>query len=112
MEYRKIYLRKQEALESTHAPKPPVSDEPDPEPSDRWKLALIFHDESTFHSNNDQKWMWAEKGKQPSKPKSQGRSIMVSVFIDEHCGYLHLNDEEYERDHTQVYGRRQGAYLR
>jgi len=35
VEYRKLYLRKLEILESTHAPPPPVSDEPAPEPSDR-----------------------------------------------------------------------------
>ena len=34
VEYRKLYLRKLEILESTHAPPPPVSDEPAPEPSD------------------------------------------------------------------------------
>lgn len=93
VDYRKIYLRKLEALESTHAPRPPVSGEPDPELS-----VPIFHDESTFHSNDDQKWMWAEKGKQPIRPKSQGRGIMVSDFIDEHNGYLRLSDEEYDRE--------------
>ena len=71
MDYRKIYLRKLEALESTHAPPPSVSDEPAPEPSDRKQLVLIFHDGSIFHSNGDQGWMWAEKAKQPIKPKSQ-----------------------------------------
>ena len=35
VEYRKLYLRKLEILESTHALPPPVSDEPAPEPSDR-----------------------------------------------------------------------------
>ena len=79
-----IYLRKLEALESTHAPRPPTYDEPDPEPSDRRKLVLIFI-------------MRAEKGKQPIKPKSQGRGTMVSNFTDKHCGYLCLSDEEYER---------------
>ena len=98
VDYRKIYLRKLEALESTHAPHPPTSDEPPPEPSDRRKLVLIFHDESTFHSNDGQGWMWAEKGKQPIKPKSQGRGIMVSDFVDEHNGYLRLTDEEFDRE--------------
>ena len=96
VEYRKLYLRKLEILESTHAPPPPVSDEPAPEPSDRRKLVLIFHDETVYHSNDDQKWMWAEKGKQPIRPKGQGRGIMVSDFIEEHGGYLRLSDEEYE----------------
>ena len=77
---------------------PPVSGEPNPGPSDCRKLALNFHHESTFHSNDDQKWMWAEKGKQAIKPKSQGQGIMVNDFIDEHNGYLCLNDKEYERE--------------
>ena len=42
--------------------------------------------------------MWAEKGKQPIKPKSQGRGILVINFLDEHNGYLHLSDEEYDRE--------------
>ena len=72
VEYRKLYLRKLEILESTLAPPPPVSDEPAPEPSDRPKLVLIYHDEAAYHSIDDQKWMWAEKGRQPIRPKSQG----------------------------------------
>jgi len=41
--------------------------------------------------------MWAEKGKQPIRPKGQGRGIMVSDFIEEHGGYLQLSmsNEEY-----------------
>ena len=31
------------------------------------------------------------------RPKSKGAGIMVSDFIEEHNGYLHLSDEEYER---------------
>ena len=31
------------------------------------------------------------------KPKSKGSGIMVSNFIEEHSGFLALNDEEYER---------------
>ena len=41
--------------------------------------------------------MWAEKGKQPIRPKSLGRELMVSDFIEEYGGYLQLSDEEYER---------------
>ena len=61
VDYRKVYLRKLEALESTHAPHLPTSDKPPPETSDHRKLVLIFHDESIFHSNNDQGWLWAKK---------------------------------------------------
>ena len=93
MEYRKLYIRK---LASTHAPPPPCSDEPPVQPCTRKHLVLIFHDESTFHSNDDQGWMWGEKGKTIIKPKGQGRGIMVSDFIEEHNGFLALTDSEYQ----------------
>ena len=31
------------------------------------------------------------------KPKGKGAGIMASGFIDEHNGYLHLNDEDFEQ---------------
>ena len=103
VEYRKIYLRKLEALESTHAPHQPTSDEPPLEPSDRRKLVLLFHDESTFHSNDNQGWMWAEKGKQLIKPKSQGRGIMVSDFVNKHNGYLCLEFDGEKYSHPVMW---------
>ena len=63
----------------------------------RRNAVLIFHDESTFHSNEDQGWMWAEEGKQPIRPKGLGRGIMVSDFVDEFNGLLELTEEEFER---------------
>ena len=33
---------------------------------------MIYHDESVFHSNEDQGWAWAEKWGQQIKPKGQG----------------------------------------
>ena len=68
--------------------------------SESKQLVLLYHDESTFHSNEDQGWVWAEKWSQQIKPKGQGRGIMVSDFIDEHNGYLQLTDEEYEEART------------
>ena len=54
VQYRKLYLRKLEILESTHAHPPPCSDEPDQagDTSDKKKRVLLYHDESTFHSND------------------------------------------------------------
>ena len=108
MNYRKLYLRKLEILEATHAPPPPCSDDPvrvhREEDDSKKKLVLIYHDESTFHSNDGQGWLWAEAGKQPIRPKGQGRGIMVSDFIDEHNGFLALTDEEYEATHAQHSG--------
>ena len=86
-----------EILTSTDAPPPSCSDEPPCQPSPHRQLVLIFHDESIFHSNDDQGWMWGEKGKTILKPKGQGRGIMVSDFIDEHNGFLGLTDVEYEQ---------------
>ncbi len=71
VEYWKLYLRNLEILESTHAPPPPVSDEPAPEPSDRRKLVLIYHDEAAYHANDDQRWMWAKREVTPSGLKAK-----------------------------------------
>ena len=106
VEYRKLYIKRLDILASTHLPPPLCSDEPpchassytsSDEPSLHRKLVLIFHDESIFHSNDDQGWMWGEKGNTILKPKGQGRGIMVSDFIDEHNGFLALTDAEYEQ---------------
>ena len=50
-------------------------------------------DESSFHANVGQSWQWAEEDKLIIRPKSQGRGLMISDFIDEHEGYLHLFPE-------------------
>ena len=61
------------------------------------KTVIFFHDESTFQSNDDQSTFWGEKGTTIMRPKSKGAGIMVSDFIDEHNGYLHLTQEEYDQ---------------
>ncbi|XP_065904950.1 uncharacterized protein [Dysidea avara] len=74
VEYRALYLRRLEILSSTHAPPPLCTDEVS-EPfigPQRRHLGLLFHDESTYHSNEDQGWMWAEKENQLIIPKGQG----------------------------------------
>ena len=99
VEYRTLYLRRLEILSNTHAPPPLCTDEVS-EPfigPQRRDLVLLFNDESTYHSNEDQGWMWAEKGNQPIRPKGQGRGIMVSDFVDEFNGLLSLTREEFER---------------
>ena len=58
----KLYLRKFEVLQSTHAPPPAVNSEPEAKVSSSMKrLVLLYHDKSIFHSNNDQGWVWAEE---------------------------------------------------
>ena len=60
------------------------------------KTIVLFHDESTFQANDDQPTIWAQPGTSVMHPKSKGSGIMVSDFIEERAGYLHLSDEEYE----------------
>ena len=100
VEYRRIFLKKLNILHSTHLP-PPVCDDGVVSkdlgsPNATKKLVLIFHDESIYHSNEDQGWQWTEKNKVTIKPKGKGRGLMVSDFIDEFNGFLRLSDEEAE----------------
>jgi len=75
-----------------------LPDDIDPPTLDRRsKSVVIFHDESTFQSNEDQNWQWGLKGSKMMKPKGRGAGIMVSDFVDEHNGFLALTDEEYEQ---------------
>ena len=59
-------------------------------------LVTIFHDESTFQSNEDQRYMWCQPDQTAIKPKSRGSGRMVSDFIDEYSGYLRLSPSEVE----------------
>ena len=89
VEYRKLYLRKLEILESTHVPPPPVSDEPAPEPSDCRKLVLIFHNEAAYHSN-------AHAPPPPVSdepaPEPSDRRKLVLIFHNEAA--YHSNDDQ------------------
>ena len=99
VDYRKLFLKKMEILETTHAQPPQASDEArviTESDSSKKQLVMIYHDESVFHSNEDQGWAWAEKWGQQIKPKGQGRGIMISDFIEEYNGYLRFDDTEYE----------------
>ena len=61
--------------------------------TNKW-LVTTFHDESTFQSNEDQRWMWCQPDQTAIKPKSRGSGKMVSDFIDEYSGYLRLRPSE------------------
>ena len=102
---RKSFIQKIGALESSHKPPPACSDGiphyPQGDESADKHLVLIYHDETTFHSNEGRKTGWHVKGEWPLLPKDQGRSIMVSDFVDEFGGFLALTDEEVKRrDYT------------
>ena len=58
------------------------------------KTVVFFHDESTFHVNEDQPFQWGEKGSFMLRPKSKGSGIMISDFVDGRNGYLALTDDE------------------
>ena len=75
----------------------------------REKTAVLFHDESTFHTNEDQT-MWGLKGEHMLRHKSKGSGIMVSDFVDKVNGYLALTDEELSVYRQQIQGsqRKQG----
>ena len=101
IEYRKLFLRKLEILELTHLPPPLCADnqtafQVGSETRSR-TLVLIYHDESSFHANEGQSVLWAEDGRIPIRPKSQGRGLMVSDFVTEHFGLLQLDDKEFEK---------------
>ena len=87
-----------EILESTHKPPPLCSDGLSSGDIGSLtairKLVLIYHNESCFHSNEDQGWQWAEEGRLMIKPKGKGRGLMVSDFIDEHDDFLALTPDE------------------
>ena len=90
VEYRKIYLCKIDILHFTHLP-PPICSTGQTEEmlgneSSEKRLVLIYHDELSFHANEGQSWQWAEEDKLIIRPKSQGRGLMISGFIDEHGG--------------------------
>ena len=67
-----------------------------PPPGVLEKTVVLFHDESTFQANEDQSTVWAMPGTSVMRPESKGSGIMVSDFIEEKEGYLHLTDEEYK----------------
>ena len=60
-------------------------------------LVLIYHDDTTFHSNEGKNVGWHVKGEWPLLPKDQGRSLMVSDYIDEFGGFLALSEEKVKR---------------
>lgn len=95
------YLDHLRAIQSDHLPPPMPSDVlQDVQPphvgnlSATKKLVTIFHDESSFQSNEDQRFMWSQPDQTAIKPKSRGSGRMVSDFIEEYSGYLRLTPFE------------------
>ena len=63
-----------------------------------------FHDESTFHGNDEKGSAWLQKDKQPLRKKGRGRNIHVSAFINSETGRLVLLDADSNvlRDSTKT----------
>ena len=106
--YRKQFLRRMVKIGFLHFTNAPtqtsamaILEDIEPPPLEhREKTVILFHDESTFQSNEDQSLQWGLKGSKTMKPKSRGAGIMLLDFIDEYSGFLDLTDEEYERAKT------------
>ncbi|CAJ0749675.1 18009_t:CDS:2, partial [Entrophospora sp. SA101] len=58
------------------------------------EIILVTHDECIFYSNDGKRGVWAKSGELPLKKKGNGRSMMVSEFLTEKNGRLHLNEEQ------------------
>ena len=105
VEYRRKFIRKMVTLGFINKDNVPTIEAAQCLPSDLEcpptaildKTVVIFHDESIFSANEDQRTQWGSADMHSIKPKGKGAGIMVSDFIDEHNGYLRLNDEEFEQ---------------
>ena len=57
---------------------------------------LVVHDESTFYTNDDEKFEWCEEGRGHSlKYKNQGGSCNSSKFLSEKIGRVRMTDAQY-----------------
>ena len=110
-EYRKKFIRKFIALGFINNDNAPSEEAAKSLPGDLEcppanvveKTVVIFHDESIFNANEDQQTQWGTPDTIMIKLKGKGSGIMVSDFIDEHNGYLALNNDEYQKA-LEVYG--------
>ena len=105
IEYRQKFLRKIVSIGFLNKDNAPTVEAaqflPDdlecPSPHQLERTVVIFHDESIFTANEDQKLQWGSADMHVIRPKGKGAGIMVSDFIDEFNGYLRLTNEELER---------------
>ena len=83
VQYREMFLSKLLDLEWKHLPLPEV-DSPVPSENlgDKKQLVISHHDESIFHTNDDQMRMWGEPDTHVIRPKSRRAGLMVSDFVE------------------------------
>ena len=77
--------------------------EPTLQPRER-EIIPNFHDESTFHANEEVRSVWLRKEQQSLRKKGHGRLIHVSAFINPETGHLTLLDEKGDvaQDSTKI----------
>ena len=61
---------------------------------DQKHIVVVTHDESCFDSHDGKKMVWMDQDNMPLRPKSDGRSIMVSEFICECHGPMKLSEAQ------------------
>ena len=90
------YLKSLRDLRLSHNPPPPCSDKRAVTPHEdaEIKLVLIFHDESIFHANEGQFWVWGMPDQPIIQPKLKGSGIMVSDYIEQTWWLSKLTAEE------------------
>ncbi|PCH36576.1 hypothetical protein WOLCODRAFT_82413, partial [Wolfiporia cocos MD-104 SS10] len=68
------------------------------------EIVAYFHDESSFHANEETRSLWLRDGEQPLRKKGRGCLIRISDFICEATGRLVVRDSSGEivKDAWQV----------
>ena len=97
-----MYVAKLQSLERDHTvpplPSDAVVDAPQPgfigRPEAEKHLVTIYHDETTFQSNEDQKWAWGQHDQFFLRKKGRGSGVMVSDFIEERNGFLRISESQ------------------
>ncbi|KAF9489413.1 hypothetical protein BDN71DRAFT_1529516 [Pleurotus eryngii] len=78
----------------THYEGPELTRQPPTLPPGTREMIAMFHDESCFHANDNDRKAWLSLGQQPLHSKSQGQLIHVSDFINSETGQLVLKDKD------------------
>lgn len=55
---------------------------------------ILMHDETCFHANDQDEFVWMKDGEMPLRSKSRGRIVHISDFIIEDGGRLFLTPEQ------------------
>lgn len=63
--------------------------------NDEKRVIIIVHDESTVYANDFKKVVWNEEGLKQIRPKSCGKSIMISAFCCECHGIICGDQKSY-----------------